>query len=66
MVLLFLSEFLLALNINKLRIGETNTIFVNRTRGESSVNFKLIVNSFVGLIKLFIIKKKIQNSKIKL
>ena len=60
---IILSEFLLALNINKLRIGETNTIFVNRTRGESSVNFKLIVNSFVGLIKLFIIKKRYKIQK---
>lgn len=55
---IILSEFLLALNINKLRIGETHTIFVNRTRGESSVNFWLIVNSFIGLIKLFIIKNR--------
>ena len=60
---IILSEFLLALNINKLRIGETNTIFVNRIRGESSVNFKLIVNSFVGLIKLFIIKKRYKIKK---
>ena len=60
---IILSEFLLALNINKLRIGETNTIFVNRIRGESSVNFKLIVNSFVGLIKLFVIKKRYKIKK---
>ena len=60
---IILSEFLLALNINKLRIGETNTIFVNRIRGESSVNFKLIVNSFTGLIKLFIIKKRYKIKK---
>jgi len=60
---IILSEFLLALNINKLRIGETNTIFVNRIRGASSVNFKLIVNSFIGLIKLFIIKKKYKIKK---
>ena len=60
---IILSEFLLALNINKLRIGETNTIFVNRIRGASSVNFKLIVNSFLGLIKLFIIKKRYKIKK---
>ena len=60
---IILSEFLLALNINKLRIGETNTIFVNRIRGESSVNFKLIVNSFLGLIKLFIIKNRYKIKK---
>jgi len=60
---IILSEFLLALNINKLRIGETNTIFVNRIRGEISVNFKLIVNSFLGLIKLFIIKKRYKIKK---
>ena len=60
---IILSEFLLALNINKLRIGETNTIFVNRIRGESSVNFMLIFNSFVGLIKLFIIKQRYKIKK---
>ena len=53
-----LSEILLTIKLNGLKIGETDTIFVNRTRGESSVNIKLIFFSLVGLLKLFLIKIK--------
>ncbi len=53
-----LSEILLIINLNGLKIGEIDTIFVNRTRGESSVNIKLIFLSFLGLLKLFLIKIK--------
>lgn len=53
-----LSEILLVIKINGLRIGEIDTIFVNRVRGESSVNIKLIFLSFLGLLKLFLIKIK--------
>jgi dolichol-phosphate mannosyltransferase len=53
-----LSEILVVININKLKINETHSIFVNRVRGESSVNFKLILKSLLGLLKLFIIKEK--------
>ena len=41
------------LHKNKFSIGEIPTIFVNRIRGESSVNTKLIIDSFIGLIKLY-------------
>ena len=41
-------------NNKKLNIGEIETIFVNRTRGESSINLQLILMSLIGLIKLFI------------
>ena len=56
-----LSEILLILNINKFKINEVSSIFVNRIRGESSVNLKLIIQSFIGLIKLFFIKKSYKN-----
>ena len=56
-----LSEILLVLNINKFKIDEVSSIFINRVRGESSVNLKLIIQSFIGLIKLFFIKKNYKN-----
>ena len=56
-----LSEILLILNINKFKINEVSSVFINRIRGESSVNFKLIVQSLLGLIKLFFIKKNYRN-----
>ena len=56
-----LSEILLILNINKFKIDEVSSVFVNRVRGESSVNLKLIVQSFLGLIKLFFIKRNYKN-----
>lgn len=55
---IILSEILLAININKLKIGEIHSKFVNRLRGESSVNIYLIFNSLYGLFKLFFIKKR--------
>ena len=53
-----LSEILLELHINNFKLCETDTIFRNRTKGSSSVNILLIVNSLIGLIKLYLIKKK--------
>ena len=55
-----LSEILLVINQNKLKITEIDTIFVNRKRGESSVNLKLIFQSFFGLVKLYFIKKNMK------
>ena len=55
---IILSEILLVLHLSKYRIFETYTIFVNRVRGESSVNLKLIFSSLIGLFKLFLNKKK--------
>ena len=52
-----LSEILLKIHQSKLKIMEINSIFTNRVRGESSVNLILILQSFFGLIKLFLIKK---------
>ena len=54
-----LSEILLIIKIFNLKISEVPSIFVNRKRGESSVNFKLIIQSFLGLIKLYFIKKNL-------
>lgn len=54
---IILSEILMVLYFHKLNIAETSTIFVNRKRGESSVNINLIYKSFIGLIKLYLNKK---------
>ncbi len=51
-----LSEILLKIHESKLKIMEVDSIFTNRIRGESSVNFILILQSFIGLMKLFLIK----------
>ncbi len=56
-----LSEILLQIKLYNLKIGETSSIFINRKRGASSVNFKLIYQSFFGLIKLYFIKNNIIN-----
>ena len=52
-----LSEILLTINLKKFKIDELLTVFINRKRGESSVNLKLIIQSLLGLFKLYIIKK---------
>lgn len=54
---IILSEILLELYNNKYKIGETATTFNNRVEGKSSVNFKLLLESLCGLIKLFFKKK---------
>ncbi len=51
-----LSEILLTINLQNYKIDELPTIFINRKRGESSVNFKLIIQSLLGLLKLYFIK----------
>jgi dolichol-phosphate mannosyltransferase len=50
---IILSEILLVLHKNDFKISEIKTKFVNRSRGESSINYKLITASLKGLIKLF-------------
>ena len=54
---IILSEIILVLWGKKFKISETTTIFRNRVRGESSVNIKLIINSLIGLLKLYLLKK---------
>jgi len=53
---IILSEILFKIYSHNLKISELPTIFVNRKRGESSLNFSLILFSFFGLIKLIFIK----------
>jgi dolichol-phosphate mannosyltransferase len=55
---IILSEIITALFVNSYKINEINTIFINRARGTSSLNIKLISNSIVGLFKIFLNKKK--------
>ena len=55
---ILLSEIILTLNENKLKISEKPTIFIDREKGKSNVNFKLIFNSFIGLFRLMFFKKK--------
>ncbi len=54
---IILSEIILILWLKGFRISEIKSIFRNRTRGESSVNLKLIYESLFGLIKLYLLKK---------
>ena len=51
-----LSEILIQLYYNKYTISEIDTLFVNRVRGSSNVNFNEILNSLVGLYKIWRIK----------
>ena len=57
MVFIILSEIIIVLKNNSMKIDEIETIFINRTRGESSLNFKLVMASLYGILKLFFIKK---------
>ena len=54
---IILSEILICIHKAGLKICERKTNFLNRERGESNVNLSLIIASFLGLIKLFFIKK---------
>tara|TARA_B100000575_G_C23124160_1_gene651031 strand:- start:1723 stop:2445 length:723 start_codon:yes stop_codon:yes gene_type:complete len=53
---IILSEIILILWKSGYKISEVKTIFRNRTRGESSVNLRLIIQSLIGLIKLYLLK----------
>ena len=50
---LILSEILIILNNKNFKINEIESVFVNRIRGESSVNLGLILNSFLSMLKLY-------------
>ena len=56
---IILSEIIVVIYNNHFKIEELPTTFVNRTRGKSSVTLKLIIQSFLGLIKLTFIKNKL-------
>mgnify|MGYP004246268499 CR=1 FL=1 len=55
---IILSEILVELYYNGFKVGETKSKFVNRVRGESSLNLKEILNAFFGLLKIFKLKNK--------
>jgi len=57
---IILSEILVELYYNNFKINETSGKFVNRTRGESSVNLNEIIKSLIGLIKIYKLKNKIR------
>ena len=57
---IILSEIIVVLKNNNFSVGENDTIFVNRVRGESSVNTKLVLASLFGILKLFLIKKSLR------
>ena len=50
---IILSEILVELYFNNFKISETSSVFRNRLRGESSVNFKLIMKSLISLFKIY-------------
>ena len=54
-----LSEILIQLYYNKFKISEIDTVFVNRVRGTSNVNFSEVLNSLLGLYKIWRIKLKL-------
>ena len=56
---IILSEIIVVIKNNSFNIGETETIFVNRVRGKSSVNIKLIIASLYGILKLYFIKNRL-------
>lgn len=55
-----LSEILIQLFYNKFKIGEIDTIFVNRVRGTSNVSVNEILLSLIGLYKIWKEKNKIK------
>lgn len=52
-----LSEIALELYKNQFKIGEINTIFVNRIRGDSKASINEIINAFFGILRIFILKR---------
>ena len=58
---IILSEILVELYFNNFKVKEVHSKFNNRTRGESSVNLGLILDSFFGLFRIYKKKKKIIN-----
>ncbi len=60
---IILSEILVQLYYNKFKVSERPTIFVDRVMGNSNVTFKEILNSLLGLLKVFSIKSKLIKEK---
>ena len=53
-----LSEILSELNSNNFSIADTKTVFINREKGDSSVNLKLIYESLIGIFKIYYNSRK--------
>ena len=53
-----LSEILAELKSSNFNIADVKTTFINREKGESSVNLKLIFESLTGLFKIYFIQRK--------
>lgn len=54
-----LSEILVNLHYRGFTVGEVPTVFVNRARGESSLNFQEIKNAVTGLVDIFFLKRRL-------
>lgn len=61
-----LSEILVNLYFRGFTVGERPTVFVNRVRGESSVNASEITGALIGLFRIFGLKKELQAGHVKL
>ena len=57
---IILSEIIVVLHNNHFKINEISSKFINRERGQSSVNLSLVIASFFGLMKLFFIKSRLK------
>lgn len=58
-----LSEILVNLHYRGFRVGEVPTKFVNRLRGESSVNFEEIKNALIGLFDIYFLKRRLRRER---
>ena len=54
---IILSEIIMLIFYNNLRVSEVKTIFKNRVRGESTVNFVLVLKSLFNLIQIFYLNR---------
>lgn len=58
-----LSEILVQIYCRGLKVGEVPTHFVNRIRGESSLNMREIKNALIGIIKIYLLKRRMERRK---
>jgi dolichol-phosphate mannosyltransferase len=54
---IILSEIIMVIFYNNLRVSEVKTTFKNRIRGESTVNFVLVLKSLFNLIQIFYLNR---------
>jgi dolichol-phosphate mannosyltransferase len=58
-----LSEILVNVHCAGMKIGEYPTHFVNRVRGESSLNHREITNALTGLVNIYFLKNNLEKEK---